>query len=84
MKFHLEIHDNDTVINSQILIKKIIYIDSHYKMLNCFKTEKNGIIICFCDYYKNNENYYYIAAYNQDLEYLCNYTQKINIYKDIP
>ena len=52
-------------------------------MLNCFKTEKNGIIICFCDYYKNNENYYYIAAYNQDLEYLCNYTQKINIYKDI-
>ena len=77
-KFQLNLIDN--VINSEILIKKEINIFSNNIMINCFKTEKNGIIICFSDF-RDNENilsfYYYIAAYNQDLEYLCNYTQKI-------
>ena len=80
-KLNLDNLDDDYNINSIIIKKAVIGININSKMTSCFKTEKSGIIICFCDFKDNGDNQisYYIIAYNQDLEYLCE-EKKIILY----
>ena len=71
-KFQLNLYNDDynKRIKYSIINNTLTDIKVYSNMISCFKTEKSGIIICFC-VYNENPNYYYIAAYTQHLEYLC-------------
>ena len=78
IKFTLNLDENNKInliITNTTKICKNIYNN----MISCFKTEKNGIIICFY-IYEEYEKYYNIIAYTQDLVYLCKEQKKINHY----
>ena len=81
IKFSLSLRGTNE-IDSSIISKQKISIKNMDNIISCFKTEKNGYIICFSDYseginYYTNKYFYYIIAYTQDLIKLCDYSQFI-------
>ena len=77
-KINLDNFDENNKINIDIIGTKDIGNNIYSEMISCFKTENNGIIICFYYYIEEYEIYYNITAYTQDLNHLCNELKKIN------